>query len=133
MRVPKGLLIAAVVVTVILIAAWLALRQLPVSFGYGIRAEFEHLPENDKPFEEWMKSQPGVVERTVHVSRHGGSVGVMWIMVQTAGPREPPVPDFRAAFERFGYKDLRGIRYDWHGDGDWPNQKESGSAPAVSR
>ena len=122
MRLWKGIVVALVIVSGCVAGAWYALRQIRASFSYGILAEFESVPPNDKALEQWWRSQPGVVETTVFVDRRQNSVGVLWIQVQSAGPRNPPVPDFRAAFEQFGYRGLRHIHYDWRGSGDWPNE-----------
>lgn len=131
MRIPRALIITLLVAGGLVVAGWLALRQIPASFGYGIRVEFDTLPANDKPLEEWMKAQPGVVEHTVHVARNGNSVGMLWIMTQSIGPRGPPVPDFRTAFERFGYKGPGPIHYDWRGDNDWPDRGK-GEPPVAA-
>ncbi len=120
MRVLKVLVFGAVVVAGFGAAGWYGLRQIPVSFGYSIRGDFEALPENDTPLEEWLRSQPGVLGYPLLIERHNRSVGVTWMMTQTAGSREPPAPDLRRAFEQFGYRGLIRLDYDWHGSDDWP-------------
>jgi hypothetical protein len=111
MRILKPLLLVAVILVGLVAAGWYALGQMQASVGYTVRVEFASLPEDDSRFEEWMRSQPGVVTSTFHVARYGKSMHVSWIMVQTIGSREPPVPDYLAAFEHFGYTGAANIRY----------------------
>ena len=111
MRFPKPLLMVTLLVGGLVAAGWYALCQMHASLVYGVHLEFASLPENDLQFVEWMRSQPGVVPNTVHVARQRKSVDVSWIMTQTLCRREPPVPDFLAAFEWFGYAGAVHIRY----------------------
>ena len=113
MRIRKVPVVVLFVIAGLVVAGWYGLRQMKASFSYGICAEFEHLPENDTEFETWIKAQPGVVR--ADVVRTGNSVGVIFIMVQTVGSRQPPVPDVSAAFDRLGYKGLIRTDYDWRG------------------
>lgn len=87
--------------------------QMRASIGYGIRAEFTTLPADDHEFEQWFASQPGVAKS--FVKRNGNSVGVIWVQVQTVSSRMPPVPDYRAAFERFRYRGMVSFDPNWDG------------------
>jgi hypothetical protein len=106
----KGLVAALMFVGGCVACGWCVLRQVKASIGYSIRVDCESLPPDDEAIEQWLKTQPGIVERTATVHRDGKSVRMGWIMVQSIGPRKPPVPDIRAALERFGYHGAGPIR-----------------------
>ena len=112
MRRWKGFLVALLVVGGIAGGACYRLRQIQASIGYAIQVEFEQMPPDDEALGQWLKTQPGVVPNTAHVQRDGKSLRMWWIMTQSIGPREPPVPDFSAAFERFAYIGAGPIRDD---------------------
>jgi hypothetical protein len=110
MRWFKWTFVFAMIAAVVAVSGWLILRNVSVSVGYGVRAEFEEFPVDDKPLVEWLASQKGVVKAVS--SRETGAIRVYWIMTQRF-QSESPVPDLRQEFERFGYRRL--ISY----DGNW--------------
>lgn len=94
-------------VAIVLVAGYFGLREavrsMHVSFGYCVEAEFESLPPDDSALVEWMKLQPGVVQRTLATCRGGPenkSLRIMFIQVHRV--RERPV-DLNDACARFGY------------------------------
>lgn len=69
---------------------------------YCLRADFAHLPADDKRLEQWLKAQPGVVAHTVHLKRESGSLRAWFIMTQNLRG-SPPVPDLSHACDSLGY------------------------------
>jgi hypothetical protein len=65
--------------------------RLHVSRGYCVRAHFTVMPSDDRPLENWLKAQPGVVSHTVHAGRKDDDLHVMFIMSQTV-TGNPPFP-----------------------------------------
>jgi len=74
------------------------------SIGYGFRAEFAELPIDDAALAEWLAEQPGVIK--AFVNREPSSIRVHWIMSRDL-TGNPPIPDCREQFDRFGYKGLK--------------------------
>jgi hypothetical protein len=70
------------------------------------------MPIDDKPLENWLKEQPGVVANTVHTERNGDKLYVTFIMSQSLSGN-PPFPDFAHTCERLGY----GPFGTWHDEG----------------
>lgn len=110
-----GWLIVLICLALAVAAAWRGFRSIPATFSYGLQAEFAELPADDAALEAWLKAQPGVIDRLVHVKRTGNAVGVIWMMTQTVGG-EPPAPDLLAAFERLGYRGRVRVDGDYRGD-----------------
>lgn len=74
-----------------------------VSVGYSIETDFENMPENDRALKAWLRDQPGVVPRTVHVARPSGkNLFVNFIMSRNLRG-QPGVPDLDAACGKLGY------------------------------
>ena len=73
-------------------AAWLCAQRLHVSRVYNVTAHYRHMPYDDKPLENWLKVQPGVVAGTVHSKREGDELHVMCVMSQTV-LGSPPFPE----------------------------------------
>jgi hypothetical protein len=97
------LIILLVAATIMLLVA--AINQIPASRGYCVEACFSEAPADDGAFENWLKSQPGVVEHTVHVRRTSTTppkLELVLIMSQN-GWLEPPFPDVATAAHDLGY------------------------------
>jgi hypothetical protein len=110
MRWLRWLFVVAFVVTAIAVPGWLLLSQVKICVGYGIRAGFTQFPRDDEALETWLAAQPGVVR--VASCRDNGAIRVYWIMVRDVSGN-PPAPDVRQAFERFGYRGLTSYDDNW--------------------
>jgi len=105
----RTLLIAIAVVGVLLAVGLRAARSIKPSIIYELRAEFAEMPSDDIAFEEWLRTQPGVIPRPSYVDREANAIRITWIMSRDL-TGHPPIPDFRNNFDRLGYKGLK--RYD---------------------
>lgn len=74
---------------------------------YSVSAQFQELPDSDDPLQEWLRSQPGVVDShwSPRITRAGKSVTVGWHHMKT-WRRDPVTPNLREQFESFGYRGL---------------------------
>ncbi len=88
----------------------IAARAIKPSIGYGVRAQFTELPDDDSSLEAWLREQPGVVR--VYVNRDPNAIRIYWIMSQDLTGR-PSAPDVRATFEQFGYKGITSYNGNW--------------------
>jgi hypothetical protein len=114
MRWLKWTAAVAIILFGILYSGWMFVRQIPVSVGFSVRAEFKEFPKNDRGLEEWLAAQPGVVK--VATARDVGAIRIYWIMSRKIY-EGPPIPDPRTEFDRIGYRGL--IKY----DGRWSDSK----------
>jgi hypothetical protein len=98
-------LIAASLVTL----AWLLVSlQLHVSRVFCVSAQFARMPADDEALKDWLKTQAGVIPRTVIAERRGDKLYVRFIMSQTVSGN-PPFPDLSDQCVDLGY----GPRVDW--------------------
>jgi hypothetical protein len=74
------------------------------SSHYGVRAEFTELPADDAALAEWLSNQPGVYR--AFVNRESRTVRIVWGMSRDLNGN-PPLPDLRSSFDRFGYTGLK--------------------------
>jgi len=86
------------------------------SFLYHVTAVYDRMPADDRLLEKWLKSQPGIVEHTVHTERAGHALHVRFIMSRTLFG-SPPFPDLSRACDGLGYGPLSS----WNDD-DWSNK-----------
>ena len=77
-------------------------RRLPFSQFYSLVAHYARMPIDDKPLEDWIKEQPGIVARTVHIGRKGDELRAIFIISQSMFG-SPPTPNLESACERLGY------------------------------
>jgi hypothetical protein len=102
MRILKKMVAAAAVVLLLAGLLEVSCRFITASLSYGVYADFEVLPADDQAFEDWLKSQPGVVPHTVHLYREGKRLNIFFIMTRDGWGR-PAVPDLEGACRRLGY------------------------------
>jgi len=74
------------------------------SIHYGVSAEFTELPTDDAALEVWLSNQPGVYR--AFVNRESHTVRIVWGMSRDLSGN-PPLPDLRRNFDRFGYAGLK--------------------------
>ena len=87
------ILVTLVLVGILLVLGVAYLKtHLSASIFYDVAAHYTHMPSDDQALKAWIKSQPGVVARTVHVERKGDELRVTFIMSQTVFGRQPPFP-----------------------------------------
>ncbi len=98
------LTLVAVTVCAVLVHS---VRLITVSWFYGVKATYSQVPVDDRQLEEWLKVQEGVVPHTVHVSREGNSLRVVFIQVRN-GYGKPAIPDLPKACGSLGYEGLQG-------------------------
>jgi hypothetical protein len=79
-----------------------SVTSLHVSRVYCIMARFDRLPETDEGLAQWLKTQPGVVAHTVHLTREGSKVRVWFIMSQNLR-WSPPMPNLSRQCHLMGY------------------------------
>jgi hypothetical protein len=97
-----------VLVTLAVAMASLAIAGLglvPASRGYCVEARFSTAPDNDEALERWLRTQPGVVEHTVHVARTPTTppkLVLTFIMVQNCWLK-PSFPDLKSIAIELGY------------------------------
>src|SRR4051794_16354665 len=99
----RTLLIVVAIVGVGLAILREASRQIKPSIIYSFRADFAEMPADDVGLLEWLRRQPGVIGRTVSVSREPSAIRVHWIMSRDL-LGNPPIPDCEEQFNRLGYK-----------------------------
>ncbi len=80
----------------------LLLTHLRASIGYSVSARYAQMPADDKALEDWIKTQPDVVPRTVYIGRKGDELYVLFIRLEKVFGR-PPFPDLSGACVRLGY------------------------------
>jgi hypothetical protein len=100
----RTLLIVVAAVGAVLAFGRIAARRIVPSIGYEIRAEFTELPVNDEAFRQWVEDQPGVYQ--AYVNREPNAIRVVYGMSRDL-TGDPPLPDFKKNFDRFGYRGLR--------------------------
>ena len=76
-------------------------KAVKLSVIYGVTAQFEVYPADDRELLSWMEKQPGMIR--VYGTRKPDAVHMVWIMSQDLFG-SPPVPEFERAFERLGYQ-----------------------------
>lgn len=111
----RTLLVVIAVVGVLMLMARIAARAVKPSIGYGVRAQFTELPNDDSSLEAWLREQPGVVRVYVNRDADVNAIRVYWIMSRDL-TGSPPAPDLRAKFTQFGYKGITSY------DGNWVDQ-----------
>ena len=99
----KTLLIAMALAGLVFAAFRLAATIIRPSIVYGESAEFAELPADDRAIEQWLATQPGVVR--TFATRESNTIRVNWIMSRDL-LGNPPIPNLRDQFERFGYRGL---------------------------
>jgi len=94
----------AFVVGIIIVCAilFILVRRFPVSQFYSMVAHYARMPIDDKPLENWIREQPGIVARTVHIVRKGDELRAIFIMSQSM-LGSPPTPNLESTCERLGY------------------------------
>lgn len=110
-RIRITLIVLASVVVASVVAWQLFIHNVYVSFDFCAETEFGKMPADDQLLVEWLKAQPGVVSRTVHVKRFGPkehTVEVMWIQSQTLAGN-PPYPDLNQKCAELGYVDPKSL------------------------
>jgi hypothetical protein len=70
-----------------------------------MKAAYASMPDNDRDLEQWLKDQRGVVAHTVHVTRKGSTIRIIFIM-QRNGHGNPPFPDLSSACHSLGYTEV---------------------------
>jgi len=78
-------------------------QLMPIGRVYSLKAQYSQMPADDSRFEVWLKAQEGIVSHTVHVSRDGNAVNLVFMMVHN-GLGKPPFPDLSTACDSLGYK-----------------------------
>ena len=98
----KRIAIIACLVAAVIGAASFALSLIPASRVYAVESRFSAAPSDDSAFDDWLKSQSGVISHTVQVQRHDDMLVLTFMMSQNSW-RDPPFPDVENAASRFGY------------------------------
>lgn len=75
---------------------------VPISRAYSVESRLVAAPEDDVALGNWLKSQPGVVAHTVHVSRQSKLLELSFVMTQNVW-MNPPFPNVEQAASEFGY------------------------------
>jgi hypothetical protein len=105
---PKVASIVAIVLAA-LVTLYAICDVVKTSIAYSFRADFAEMPADDVGLSDWLRSQPGVIRRTVSVSREPNAIRVHWIMSRNL-LGNPPIPDFEQRFSRLGYKGQKSLQ-----------------------
>ena len=100
----KWAAVAVAVAAVLLGAGWYGLKSIPYSVGYQVEAEFAAFPPDDRPLEDWLRTQPGVVYGNVGQRKGEPNILVVSVTMVRDGWGRTPYPDLSAKCDELGYR-----------------------------